>query len=92
MTGEMAWIKQDGTDSNGEEWGVHAAIARALDGTLRPFDVYQGPYIAIRGARLWLTTDDGVFGQVYNERTDTLSHEFECRDIEAAIEAARTIA
>jgi len=47
MTGEMSWINQDGLDSNGEEWTFHAAIAKAVGGTLKPFDVYQGPYIAV---------------------------------------------
>ena len=45
MTGEMRHINQKGEDSNGEYWGVHAAIARAVKGRLEPFDVYQGPYI-----------------------------------------------
>jgi hypothetical protein len=47
MTGEMCSIDQSGLDSNGEEWPIHAAIAKALGGTLQPFDVYQGPYILI---------------------------------------------
>ena len=47
MAGEMSWIKQDGTDSNGDCWSTQAAIAKAVGGTLCPFDVYQGPYILI---------------------------------------------
>lgn len=47
MTGEMHAISQDGIDSNGEEWPIHAAIAKAVGGTLQPFDQYQGPYISI---------------------------------------------
>lgn len=47
MTGEMAWINQDGVDSNGETWEVHAAVASAIGGKLKPFDAYQGPYIVI---------------------------------------------
>lgn len=47
MTGEMSWIKPDGEDSNGEVWAIHAAVARAIGGELRPFDAYQGPYIAL---------------------------------------------
>ena len=47
MTGEMAWINQDGEDSNGECWATHAAVAQALSGELHPFDAYQGPYITI---------------------------------------------
>lgn len=47
MTGEMASIRRDGMDSNGEQWTVHAAVARSVGGVLRPFDVYQGPYISV---------------------------------------------
>ena len=47
MTGEMAWINQDGLDANGDVWSTHAAIAKAVGGTLQPFDAYQGPYIAV---------------------------------------------
>ena len=47
MTGEMAYINQEGLDSNGECWDLHAAIAQACGGELKPFDSYQGPYISI---------------------------------------------
>lgn len=52
MTGEMHHIDQDGNDSNGECWPIHAAVAKALrdegyDATLQPFDQYQGPYILV---------------------------------------------
>lgn len=47
MTGEMGFIDQDGNDCNGDCYSTHAAIAKALNGTLKPFDVYQGPYISI---------------------------------------------
>lgn len=49
MTGEMGFIDQDGNDCNGDCYSTHAAIAKALNGTLKPFDVYQGPYISIGG-------------------------------------------
>ena len=49
MTGEMSWINQDGEDSNGETWSTHAAVAKAVGGELKPFDAYQGPYIAVGG-------------------------------------------
>lgn len=94
MTGEMYAIDQDGHDSNGDHWPTHAAIAKALGGTLEPFDAYQGPYVLIGPdlragrqpyaatlpgpCRLWLQTDDGVIGQVYREDTDTLSRPFAC--------------
>lgn len=45
MTGEMAWILPDGTDSNGEIWSLHAAVAKAIGAELRPFDKYQGPFL-----------------------------------------------
>ena len=48
MTGEMSYINPEtGVDSNGESWPIHLAIAKELGGELRPFDVYQGPYIVI---------------------------------------------
>ncbi|MHA2253519.1 MAG: hypothetical protein ACXAD7_24385 [Candidatus Kariarchaeaceae archaeon] len=46
MTGEMHYIDpKTGKDSNGDTWIYHAAIAQSLGGTIKPFDVYQGPYI-----------------------------------------------
>jgi hypothetical protein len=47
MTGEMAWVAQDGKDSNGDIWAYHAILAKAVGGELRPFDVYQGPYVVV---------------------------------------------
>lgn len=47
MTGEMWTITQEGVDNDGNEWPIHAAIVKALGGTLQPFDKYQGPYILI---------------------------------------------
>jgi len=48
MTGEMSYINPNtGIDSNGEEWPLHLAIAKAVNGTLKPFDNYQGPYIVV---------------------------------------------
>jgi hypothetical protein len=48
MTGEMSYINNEtGIDSNGESWPIHLAIAKAVNGTLRPFDSYQGPYISV---------------------------------------------
>ena len=49
MTGEMCAIDQEGLDSNGDTWELHAAIAQAVGGELHPFDVYQGPYISVGG-------------------------------------------
>ena len=52
MTGEMYHIDQEGKDDSGNEWTMHAAIAKAsraegYDATLQPFDQYQGPYILV---------------------------------------------
>lgn len=104
MTGEMHAINEQGEDSNGDVWSAHAAIAKALGGTLEPFDVYQGPYILlgselrvgpapyavpVPGAcRLWLQTKDGELGQVYREDTDTLSEPFLLTYDESEHEAA----
>jgi hypothetical protein len=41
-TGEM-------TSVDPEEYSTHFAIAKALGGEVKPFDVYQGPYISIGG-------------------------------------------
>ena len=50
MTGEMSYINPEtGVDSNGESWPIHLAIAKELNGELKPFDSYQGPYITIGG-------------------------------------------
>ena len=50
MTGEMSYINQEtGVDSNGDCWYLHLAIAKAIGGTLKPFDTYQGPYIVFGG-------------------------------------------
>ena len=45
----MYSIGQDGIDSNGDHWPLHAAVARELGGEIKPFDVYQGPYVVIGG-------------------------------------------
>lgn len=58
MTGEVSYIRPDGTDSNGDCWSTHAYVARQLRRPLRPFDKYIGPYIACKEGRLWLG-DDG---------------------------------
>ena len=42
-TGEMTQSEAD----NPEEWPIHHAIAQALGGKVKAFDVYQGPYILI---------------------------------------------
>lgn len=47
MAGEMHHINQQGEDDSGNVWELHAAIAEAVNGELRPFDQYQGPYIVV---------------------------------------------
>ena len=48
MAGEMNYINSEtGEDDSGNVWNIHAAIAKAVGGTLKPFDQYQGPYIVV---------------------------------------------
>ena len=42
MTGEMC-----AADCTREVYPLHFAIAKALKGKVRPFDLYQGPYVAV---------------------------------------------
>lgn len=50
MTGEMLWIDPvTGEDSDGNVWFIHAMIAKLTGGQVTPFDMYQGPYVAIGG-------------------------------------------
>lgn len=91
MTGEMHSIKQDGHDSNGDEWPIHAAIAKALEAELRPFDVYQGPYILTERGRLWLCSKDGYEATIYNSNRDIESEPFAVDDELAAIAAAESV-
>lgn len=44
MTGEM-----HESEVTRDEWPLHFAISDALGGEVRPFDHYQGPYIAVGG-------------------------------------------
>lgn len=70
MTGEMGRITPDGYDPlNKETWSVHAAVAKAVHGELKPFDVYQGPYIQTAKGTLWIQCDskDELTGIVYRE-------------------------
>lgn len=82
MTGEMC--KADVTR---EDFPLHFAIADALQGTVEPFDVYQGPYIAAGGTRLFIGSKDGVLFYVHNEQTGQ-SSEFLGFDPDDAISAA----
>jgi len=104
MTGEMHWVNQDGTDSNGDVWKIHAAVAKAVGGRLMPFDVYQGPYIVVGPdlrvgrtpvnarhlgiVRLWLYVKDDLVGVVYREDTDTYREYLPIDDADEACNAA----
>lgn len=87
MTGEMGSIDKNGVDSNGDSWPIHASIARQLKGELRPFDVYQGPYIYVqrpeRNYKFWIIaadTDgdsaDYTHVRVYEQYRDRASEPF----------------
>ena len=97
MTGEMGFINQDtGIDSNGDSHPIHLAIAKAVKGDLRPFDVYQGPYIRTAAGDLWLVpadTDDfdGYEGRIYNDQTEALSFCFDYNDVKSAVIAAQSV-
>ena len=53
MAGEMGYIHPTtGKEADGTVWSTHAAIVRALrragyTANIKPFDQYQGPYIAV---------------------------------------------
>ncbi len=55
MTGEMY-----ASDVTAAEYPIHFAIARELGGQVKPFDVYQGPYVVI-GADLRAGSDPYAF-------------------------------
>ncbi len=73
MTGEMH--KSEVTKEN---FPLHFAIARALRGTVHPFDQYQGPYVNVPGvaSRIWIGSDDGHLSYVYNDTTEKQSKPF----------------
>ena len=77
MTGEMS--KADVTR---EAYPIHFAIADALGGDVRPFDVYQGPYVYVpargrmRARKFWLISEDGFDARIYDEISDRQSPRF----------------
>lgn len=89
MAGEMF-----ASDVTREAWPLHFAIADAFNGTVKPFDQYQGPYVSIGEdirvgndpyayapripgiVRLWIITEEGEVGQVYNEDNEKTSSPF----------------
>jgi hypothetical protein len=99
------------SDVTRESYSLHFAIADALGGKVRPFDMYQGPYVVIgndvrigiepyaycppgTATRLWLCSEDGCGGAVYNEANDKQSKPFPF-DIpgaeQIAVEMARSV-
>jgi len=68
MTGEMS--REEVTP---EAYPLHFAVAESLNGTVHPFDQYQGPFVQTKHGRLWITSEDGWVFRVYNERTDKMS-------------------
>lgn len=91
-TGEMS---QEELDAHGrEEWPLHYAIADALGGVVKPFDQYQGPYIDLpEEGRLFIYSNDGVVGAVWNEDTKQESEPFmlEVGSENAAVDAALSV-
>lgn len=52
MTGEMSQFNAE----HAAEWTLHRKLAKALNGRVRAFDVYQGPCIeGDFNGRLWLS-------------------------------------
>mgnify|MGYP001559819331 FL=1 len=48
MAGEMPCIDPvTGETPDGGVYTLHAAIAKAVGGTIQPFDTYQGPYVVV---------------------------------------------
>lgn len=54
MTGEMCE-----SEVTLEAFPLHFAIAKEFNGEVRPFDHYQGPYVFLNGARIWIMPDEG---------------------------------
>ena len=66
MAGEM-----NKTDMTKEAFPIHFAVARSTGGEVKPFDMYQGPYVYIPGqGKLWLYIDNmrGYWYNEFNER------------------------
>jgi hypothetical protein len=74
-TGEMS---QEELDASGrQEWPLHYVIADILGGVVHPFDQYQGPYVEFPDeGRLFIYSEDGVEGAVFNEDTKESSAPF----------------
>ena len=82
-TGEMS--REDVTR---ETYPAHFAIADALEGTVEPFDVYQGPYIDTKYGRLFIATEEGGLATVWNEANTNESNAFFYDNENEAVDAA----
>lgn len=56
-----------------EKWHNHALLRDLVDGKLRAFDQYQGPYVKEGKNKYWLIPHRDGSTTLYNERTDTTS-------------------
>jgi hypothetical protein len=95
-TGEMGYIDPvTGEEPDGTVWNIHAAIARALGGTIHPFDQYQGPYVQIGDIMLFVSADEGgdciVIGYGLDREMTGKSDPFFCEDEDAAVRAAESL-
>lgn len=65
-----------------ETWSHHAMIRDIVDGELKPFDQYQGPYVLTpNNQRLWICVEtdqcNRIIGYtIYNSSTDEQSSTF----------------
>ena len=95
MAGEMT--KSDLTK---EDYPFHFAVAKSLGGLVKPFDLYQGPYVLLplEGIRLWLVPafpEDPYSTEVCwyddsSEKTSQIFYGF-CDNNRAACRAARKL-
>lgn len=71
MTGEM-----HESEVTPENYPIHFAIANAINGVVKPFDQYQGPYILVKYTRLWVIVSDESLISIFNETSQHQSDEF----------------
>lgn len=72
MTGEMSQ-----SDVTPDAFPYHFRIARKYHGEVRPFDVYQGPYVHIPTCgRFWLCSDNGSVFYWFSDMLDRASPTF----------------
>ncbi len=100
MTGEMYRMYSidpiTGEEPDGMVWPLHAAIAKAVGGVIKPSDQHQGPYVLVGEGtrpmcRLWIffgDYPDAGAARVYREDTGEESDFFYAENVEAAVDAA----